>query len=54
MSNNLENTLQEISNKVRNTVFHFLLKHLKNDKLRNGAVNAAAIKFHVHRSTIFR
>ena len=55
MNSNLENTLkQEMNDKERNAVLQFLLQHLKNDKLSHGAINAAAIKFNVHRSTISR
>ena len=53
--NNLENNLKkEINNKVRNTVFKFLLQHLKNDKLNHAALNATAIKFNVHHCAISR
>lgn len=55
MDNNLENTLKkEMNTKERNAVLQFLLQHLKNDKPSYGAINAAAIKFNVHRSTISR
>ena len=53
MSNNFENILKkEMNNKVRNTIFQFLLQLLENDKLSHGAINAAAIKFNVYWSTI--
>lgn len=55
MNNNLENTLKkEMNNKERNAVLQFLLQNLKNDKLSHGAINAAAIKLNVLRSTISR
>ena len=52
MTNNLENTLKmEINTKEHNAVLKFL-QHLKNDKLNYDAINAAAIEFHIHCSTI--
>ena len=52
MINNLKYTLKkEISNKACNTVFQFLLQLLKSDKRNDSGINAAGIKFIVHRNT---
>ena len=40
MNNNLENIIKKVINKkVWNTVFQFLIQHLKNNKLSHGDIN---------------
>ena len=52
MSKNLKNALKkEINNEVHNSVFQFLLQLLKSDKRNDSAINAAGVKFIVHRHT---
>ena len=43
-----------MSNKESKTALQFSVQHFKNDKLSYGAINAAAIKFNIHRSTVCR